>query len=163
MLLSKISLPFRVYIPPLLGVPSTERLSSMNECPLFFLFCKCELEQKRIGRNNLSMNLYQRLSRHSLSLHKKKKKKQHWPNPAEKPVSEMFCSPSKLIRLSVEHEPSTNTHPAVISMLSHFAFVKFCILGLYESGALTWQGYDVQNSNLFLRLCAGWGGRLALK
>lgn len=52
-------------------------------------------------------------------------------------------------------------HPAVISTLSHFAFVKFRIRGLYESGALLWQGNDVQNSNLFLCLCmcvGGWGG-----
>lgn len=112
------------------------------------------LLMRRIRRNNLSTNLYQLLSRHSLSL--QKKKSNTGQTQLKSPCLKCFARHRNWLG-SVEHEPSTNTHPAVISTLSHFAFVKFCILGLYESGALPWQGNDVQNSNLFLRLCAGRG------
>lgn len=84
----------------------------------------------RICKNNSQIYLYQLLSHHRVF--QKKPKTNHCPNPAEKPMSEMFCSPSKLIRLSVEHESSANTHPAVISTLSHFAFVKFRIPGMSQ-------------------------------
>lgn len=123
MRLSKTSLSFRVYIPRFPGVPSTEQLYSMHNYPLLFLLCTCKWAKL------VKIILESFFTNFSVT----KKKKKPLPKPSWKATSEMFCSPSKPIRLSVEHEPSANTHPAVISTLSHFAFVKFCIPALYES------------------------------
>lgn len=154
MLLSKTSLSFRVYIPLL---PGSEHWTAVFHEWMSSFISSILLQMSRISKNNSWIFLYKLLSHHSLSF----QKKNPLPKPSWKAMSEMFCSPSKLIRLSVEHEPSANTHPAVISTLSHFAFVKFCIPIWVR--ALLWLGNDVQNSNLFLRLCAGGRGWLALK